>query len=198
MTKEYIPEHDMFSLRESDLIKERINKKVSLNKKNLSKITIPSNFIKKEIKLTKDNYPKQIRKFLNPIAEEVENIGYGANIYTALYEGVLNSFQHGNKYNPDKKLCLAKNINKEKLEFIIADECVNIPADFLRFVLAQRERDLNSSFLNWYKFSGSKQSDINNGTGTSFMNQYMDKVQYFVSEDTGGLGLYLVKFGDFS
>ena len=66
----------------------------------------------------------------------------------------------------------------------------------MRFILALREKDLsNDGFIDWYKFTNQKKPSYsdNNGTGTSFMHVYMDRIRYFRCNDLGGLAVYMRK-----
>lgn len=184
--------YDAFSL-ESSLSKKTIDKKINIIELE-PKIKIPNYYDKVNIKLDNTQYAKKIREIIEPISNGTENLGYSPNIFTALYESILNAYQHGNKYNDKKKIIMASSINPNKLEFIIADAGKTLHEKFFRFILKQREKsDENSNFINWYKFSGEKKPETNNGTGTSFMNAYMDEVKYFHCIDTNGLGIYLKK-----
>jgi anti-sigma regulatory factor (Ser/Thr protein kinase) len=188
-----IQDEDIFSLKNSEHLINLLDHKINLDDDLLVKLKIPKNFEKKLIALDKKNYPSQIRKNIAFISEKVEKLGYSPNIFTTLYEGILNGFQHGNNYDKDKKLILASKITQKELEFIISDQGNTLHPVFSRFILEQRQKDLNDSFVNWYKFSGEKKPNTNNGTGTAFMHAYMDEVKYFKSEELGGLSLYLNK-----
>ncbi|MFW6286052.1 MAG: ATP-binding protein [Nanoarchaeota archaeon] len=188
-----IQDEDIFSLKKSEYMVNLLDHKINFSDELLVKLKIPKNFETKLITLDKKNYPSQIRKSIAFISEKVEELGYNPNIFTALYEGILNGFQHGNNYDKDKKLTLASKITKKELEFIISDQGNTLHSAFSRFILEQRQKDSNDSFINWYKFSGQTKPDTNNGTGTAFMHAYMDEIKYFKSAELGGLSLYLNK-----
>ncbi len=185
-------EYDFFSL-DNVLAKQRMDGNIIISKLE-PKIKIPSYFNKIDVKLDNFNYAQDIRKIIEPISRKVEKFGFSHNIFTGLYEALLNAYQHGNKFDDDKKLILGSNYNEDKLEFIVGDSGKILHKNFFRFILKHRERtDNGSSFINWYKFSGELRSNINNGTGTSFMHAYFDNIKYFNSLDTKGLGVYLAK-----
>ncbi|MDA3855269.1 MAG: ATP-binding protein [Candidatus Woesearchaeota archaeon] len=184
---------DMFSLTGSEYLKCLIDREINLKDSRLTEIQIPRYFKKTPISLKKETYPGQIRSIITPISEHVEKLGYSANIFTTLYEGLLNAFQHGNKYDENKKIILSTSIKPKELEFIISDQGEKIHPKFSRFILEQRQKNSTNSFLNWYNFSEEIKPDINNGTGTSFMHAYMDEIKYFKSKELGGVSLYLYK-----
>jgi len=189
-----IPGDDIFSMKNSQLISSRLDGEVYFDSSKFNSITIPKRFDKKVLNLSREKYTKEIRNEINPISDMVEEFGYGGNIYSALYEGLLNAHQHGNSNSNKKKIIFASSITPQNLEFIIADEGIKLHSRFTRFILALREKDLaNDGFINWYNFSHEKKSPINNGTGTSFMHVYMDEVKYFKSEELGGLAVYMKK-----
>lgn len=185
---------DIFSLY-SEYMKKNLKKTIDLESEDLPTLSVPSEFKRFEMPSPQKSYFKEIREFISPFAEEAEMKGYGGNVFTALYEGVLNAYTHGNKCDNNKTVLIATNIKDTNLEFIIADEGEKLHPDFTRFILAHRERsDNQSNFINWYKFAeADKENEYNNGTGTSFMHAYMDNVLYYKSNDLGGLAVYLQK-----
>lgn len=179
----------------SPYLKELFNKNLELSSSYIPVLSIPPEFSSKtHTGLTKENYSKKLREIIEPIAQNAEQLGYSPNIYTALYEGTLNAYQHGNKYDPNKEIRISSKSNPTSLEFIIEDEGEFIEGQFIPYVLAVQNTILKGeSFPSWYSFSGKQKPQTNNGTGTSFIHQYVDEVGYFKSKDLGGLALYLKK-----
>lgn len=143
-------------------------------------------------------YLKQVRSAIEPVSVKAEERGFDHNVFTALYEAVLNAHQHGNRKSPDKKVILAYNIEDEVAKFAVVDEGGIINPEFIPFVLRHRERgnkedrERKRSILDFYEFIGKDKPEYNNGTGTSFIHMYMDKVSYF-KHINGGLALHLTK-----
>lgn len=185
---------DIFSLY-SGYMKKTLKNPIDLGSEELPTLIVPSNFKRFEMPNVKKSYFSEIRDFISGFAQEAEENGFGGNMFTALYEGVLNAYTHGNKCDDNKSVMLSTNIKDNKLEFIIEDEGDKLHPDFMRFILAHREKsDNKSNFINWYKFSeAQKRNEYNNGTGTSFMHAYMDNVLYYKSNELGGLAVYLQK-----
>lgn len=188
-----VEEKNINSIKKSKDLIDLLNEETDLNDNSLIELKIPDDFEQITINLDKNNYFSQIKKIVNPILEKVEKLGYQMNIFTALYEGILNGFQHGNKYDSLKKLIIASKITPENLEFIISDQGDTIHSEFSKFILEQRKKDRSESFIDWYEFSNQEKPQTNNGTGTSFIHAYMDEVKYFKSLELGGLSLYLSK-----
>jgi len=191
-----IPGNDISSLMESSILKSRLDGEIYLDSPDLTQIEIPSRFKKEILSLPKNNYNSEIRKIVEPISEEVEKLGFGGNVFTSLYEALKNAHEHGNLSSPKKNIILASNINPQNLEFIICDQGKKLHPKFTRFILELREKDLiNGGFINWYEFSAEKPKPgrDNNGTGTSFMHVYVDRIRYFKSDDLGGLAVYMRK-----
>ncbi|MFW6383361.1 MAG: ATP-binding protein [Nanoarchaeota archaeon] len=185
---------DIFSLYSSEFVKNSLKRPVELDQ-DLPSLGIPAHFEKYELPDLGNNYFGQMRDFISPFAEQCEQKSFGGNVFTALYEGLLNAYTHGNKKDNSKNVLFGSNIKENNIEFIIADEGEKLHPDFMRFILAHRERtNQQSNFINWYKFSDAKKdNEYNNGTGTSFMHAYMDNVLYYKSKDLGGLAVYLSK-----
>ena len=192
MTQKY---KDMFSLYSSQLVRDALDQKIDLNSEKLPSISVPDSFRKHIMSVSEGNYFSEIREFITPLAKECEEKGFGGNVFTALYEAVLNAYTHGNNFDDSKKVLVGSNIKGNNLELIVADEGEELHPEFTRFILAHRERtSQTSNFINWYAFSDSNRKDPNNnGTGTSFMHAYVDSVLYFKSQDMGGLAVYMQK-----
>lgn len=192
MIKGKIPSYDSFSLDE-EIARNRLDK--TIKTESLIPLSIPQDFTILEPKFTKKEYSSEIRTFIEPISRNVESLGFGPSVFTALYEGLLNAFQHGNYCNENKELLFAHFIEPKNIEFMICDQGKKLHPKFLRFILKHRERtEQTSNFINWYKHSGEDNSNTPNlGLGTSFMHAYMSEVKYFNSVELGGLALYLNK-----
>lgn len=143
---------------------------INLASENLPLLSVPNDYSQYEMPSFEEGYFVGIRNFITPFAESCEEKGYGGNIFTALYEAVLNAYTHGNKRDKNKKVLLGSKIGDSSLEFIIADQGKSLHPDFMRFVLAHRERtDQRSNFINWYEFADTdKKNEYNNGTGTFY------------------------------
>jgi anti-sigma regulatory factor (Ser/Thr protein kinase) len=144
--------------------------------------------------LPRRGYQQEIQKIAEHIIKKAEQEGFPRNMFTALYESILNAYQHGNKKDPNKKIKINFSIDESSLEIAIQDEGGILDPDFVPFVLKQREikGQKQDRLLDFYKFAGKQKPETNNGTGTSFMHQYADRVTYFKSP-TGGLVVILEK-----
>lgn len=153
---------------------------------------VPEDFAKFICHFEKDIHGTQIRNAIEPIAKEAEEQGYSDNIFTAIYEAVLNAYQHGNNYDPNKSIRVDYKITNQQLEIAITDQGGIIKSEFIPFVLRHREGKHKTKFLDFYEFTKTKKPVTNNGTGTSFIHTYVDEVSYFKSKE-GGLVVYLLK-----
>jgi hypothetical protein len=185
-------ESDSFDIKNKFVI-ERLKDKIEIN--SLKEIQIPASFEKKEIRLPSENYAAKLRNQIQEITEFYEKQGFNPNIFTAIYEGVLNAHQHGNNLDEKKKILLNHRLENKNLEIIIEDEGKELDEYFLPFILNLREMSYKStfSFIDWYKFANKEKNKTNNGTGSSFMHAYMDKVRYFKSHKLKGLAVYMCK-----
>lgn len=137
----------------------------------------------------RDENPKYvIRKKVDNLFEKCESFGFSPSLYTAFYEGILNSYQHGNNRDENKKIFLNYDINKESAELIIHDYAQNLPSNFFEYLEILKNRNMS-----WYDFSSEKQGKENLGTGVFFINLYSDKLNFYKSPITGGLATYLYK-----
>ena len=137
-------------------------------------------------------YLRQVRAKIEPISTIAEGQGYDHNVFTALYEAVLNAHQHGNRRDASKQVTLAHNIEDNLARFTVIDEGGIIEPEFIPFVLRHREGRHNKKMLDFYSFIGKPKPATNNGTGTSFIHMYMDEVLYFKHIDCG-LAVHLTK-----
>lgn len=175
-----------------DIIKEKLKQPIDYD--NFPTLCVPDSFSKTNLNLKKENYSTLIRKQIEPIASLAEKNGFSPNIYTALYEVILNGFQHANNYDESKLLRVSNRINDKSLEIIVEDQGEKLPEYFIPFLLkVRKEKSREGSFVDWYSFSCANRNKVNQGTGTSFIHAYMDDVKYMRSNDLGGLAVYLYK-----
>lgn len=152
--------------------------------------SIPEDYTTVDVALKPDNYQRMIRQYIEPVVQEAEDSGFSTNIYTAIYEGVLNAFQHGNDKDPSKKVILGYSIQDDEATFTIVDEGGVIDPELAAFVLMHRKHGSDGPRQTFYEFSGRQRPETNHGTGTTFMHIYADQVRYHKHED-GGLALVL-------
>ena len=122
----------------------------------------------------------------------MKHLGLKNGVYTAVFEALINAFEHGNNYDSSKPLYFAYFFNNKYLEFIICDSGGVFNIQFPGYVTKVRNNKTKTH--NWYEYSGSIQRNENLGVGTMFMHQYMQDIKYFKSayEDTqNGLFLYM-------
>ncbi|RME77674.1 hypothetical protein D6774_03670 [Candidatus Woesearchaeota archaeon] len=137
-------------------------------------------------------YSPLIRTFVEPVAQEAEQNGFNSNIFTALYEAVLNAHQHGNQLDPTKTVTLAYAIEEDMFCASIIDQGGRIDPAFVPFVLRHKLGEHKKKFIDFYQFSNKEKPKSNRGTGTSFMHTYVNQVNYYKSEE-GGLVVELIK-----
>lgn len=154
---------------------------------------IPKSYIIKEYNFPSENYANPIRNATGKISNIAEKKGCGGNFFTALYEAALNAHQHGKKCDPNKTVKFAYSIKENKIRTAVIDQGGILEPDFLPFLTNLRlTGDYKNKFHNYYDFSKTNKSSINNGTGTSFMHAYIDDVAYLKSPE-GGLVVHLTK-----
>ena len=136
---------------------------------------------------------QEIRAAIEPICRQAESMDYPGNLFTAFYEAVLNAYRHGNKRDASKKVTVAHKITTQLVEIAVIDEGGVIDSELISFVLRHREGRHKEGIVDFYRFTGRERPSDHNGTGTTFMHLYVDKVAYFKSE-TGGLVVHLTKY----
>ena len=168
--------------------------KINLGSTNIETYIIPYNYTVQQYNFSNDRsiYPRQIRDATSNVVSIAEGRGCNPNLFTALYEAILNAHQHGNLLDKNKNVTLAYKIDPTDAEIGIIDEGGLINPAFIGFVNRHRIGKHKERFLDWYTLSGQEKPKTNNGTGTSFMHTYVDNVQYFKS-DKGGLVCHLTK-----
>ncbi len=182
---------NIFSIKDTGQKKK--NTILKLEDSSLQYLKITKDFLFSKIKIEKD-YNHSIDSIVKPVSEECHNKGFPSNIYTALYECILNAYQHGNNSDYNKKILFGKKLREQKIEFLVIDEGKELSKMFLEFISFKKNKNLkNLEFSNWYKFSGEKKPESNCGTGVFFMREYMDEVRYFRTKESKGLAVYLRK-----
>ncbi|MBR9691393.1 hypothetical protein GOV06_01280 [Candidatus Woesearchaeota archaeon] len=178
---------DIFDFENLDSIVRKVFEQeglVSLSKLNDKKVSIPADYKIKEINL-ETGEPSEMRLAIEPISQEFEKAGYGPQLFTALYEAVLNAFQHGNKKDSSKLIRVGYKISEEQVDIMVEDQGGELDPNFIPYILEHREERYKNHFKNFYEFSGKEKPSKNHGTGTMFMHQYTDRVNYYHSENDG-------------
>jgi anti-sigma regulatory factor (Ser/Thr protein kinase) len=178
----------------NSVLRQIIKKKRVIDIKNYNVLTysIPEDYMVKSVCFDSEGYDEEIRDAIRPIVHATEEKGCSETLFTALYEAVLNAYQHGNKREINKKVTIAHKVNNDSVEVAVVDEGGVIDSDFIPFVIRHREGRHEKHFLDYYDFSGKERPPRNNGTGTSFMHTYVDDISYFKSKQ-GGLVVHLTK-----
>ena len=189
---------DIFDVDEIDSV---LRQKLRQENINLREFKVPvyeieQDYQVEQFRLSSDRktYLKQVRRSIENISEMAESRGFDHNIFTALYEAVLNAHQHGNHANSNKKILLAHNIEEGIAKFVVIDEGGNINPEFIPFVLRHREGRYEDGrkIVDFYKFTHTNKPEYNNGTGTSFIHMYMDEVHYYKHVE-GGLAVHMTR-----
>jgi len=178
-----VNEIDLFNLEDpNSIIRKIINgeEEIILAEIAQRKVSIPIGYELKELHLKSGN-GKEINSLINEEIKKFKEAGYPENIYTPIYEAILNAYQHGNKRDPNKKIIFAHKIGETSLDIIVEDEGGVIEGVFVP--LKHRERDVRRKFINFYEFANKEKPQSNNGTGTSFIHAYMDEVNYYLGEN---------------
>ncbi|MFC1768129.1 ATP-binding protein [Nanoarchaeota archaeon] len=169
------------------LVKEEA--RIDLAEFDVSTYTIPDDYTVTSRTFESETYRKEIRAWIEPIIAEAEERGHPQNLFTALYEAVLNAYHHGNERDPEKTVTLAYKITDQAVELSVMDEGGILDPEFLSFVLWHREGRHKEKVVSFYDFANKKRNDENLGTGTTFMHQYAN-VSYFKGEN-GGLVVHM-------
>ncbi|MBS3152520.1 ATP-binding protein [Candidatus Woesearchaeota archaeon] len=187
---------DIFDLDCLDSVVRKIFEKggnINLDDFNITPFEIPKDHKVLEIAINENElYPQQIRSQIEGAVRGAEAKGCNANLYTALYEAILNAYQHGNEKDPKKKILMSYNLGGKTADFAIIDDGGKLDSHFVAFVLLHKEGKYREKFLDFYTFTHRSKPSSNNGTGTSFMYTYVDRVNYFKYKN-GGLVVYLSK-----
>ena len=189
---------DIFDVDEIDsVLRQKLRREeINLREFNVPVYEIEPDYKVEQFRLSSDRklYLKQVRTSIENTSGMAESKGFNHNIFTALYEAVLNAHQHGNRADSDKRIILAHNIEDEIAKFVVVDEGGNINPEFIPFVLRHREgrHEKGRKIVDFYKFTNTKKPACNNGTGTSFIHMYMDDVAYYKHVE-GGLAVHLIK-----
>ena len=136
---------------------------------------------------------KELKDVCQSVVEEAIRQGYDSRIFTGIYEAVLNAYQHGNNKDPNKPVTIAFKLSDTQLDVVVIDKGGYLDNNFIKFALQHREGKHKEHFLNFYSVFGIPNPPGNNGTGTSFIYTYFDRVEYYKYEP-GGLAVKLTKF----
>lgn len=111
---------------------------------------------------------------------------------SALYEAVRNAHQHGNNFDPAKKIDIFYLDEPNRGELVVADEGGILNGNFIPFILYNRMRPKEA--LSFYNFApNATQCDENSGIGTFTIHYSADEVRYFKNEK-GGLSVQMIFF----
>ncbi len=183
---------DIFDINNYNSVIRKILRKES--KIRLEKIIehcveIPAHFLSYSIH-PKNSSIKEIKSHIMPVCKKLKEEGINNSFSTAIYEVVLNAYQHGNKYDSTKEIRLSYGIINDSFSVIVEDEGDGIFPEFVSFVTAIKQDP--EKFINFYDFIKQTPTKENLGTGTSFMHIYSDKVNYGRSK-LGGLAVELLR-----
>src|SRR3989344_5524916 len=92
---------------------------VMVSEIDLFNLEDPNSIIRKVVG---DDELKDISSLVEDEIKKFVNEGYPDNIYTPIYEAILNAYQHGNKRDPDKKVRFAYHLGESHLDILIEDE----------------------------------------------------------------------------
>jgi len=132
-----VNEIDLFNLEDpNSIIRKIINgeEEIILAEIAQRKVSIPIGYELKELHLKSGN-GKEINSLINEEIKKFKEAGYPENIYTPIYEAILNAYQHGNKRDPNKKIIFAHKIGETSLDIIVEDEGGVIEGVFVPFIL---------------------------------------------------------------
>ena len=119
-----MPPTDIFDLKDiSSVVREvtRQSGPVSLENFKVYPFAVPEDFERVELEFSPKDYREKIKRDIKPFVDYACFHGIPENIYTALYEAVLNAFEHGNGKDPHKKVTLAYKISNEGAEFAVIE-----------------------------------------------------------------------------
>ena len=188
-----VSEIDLFNLEDPNSIIRKVvgdDELIDISELAQRRVQIPVGYEIKELSI-ENGESKEISSLVEDEIKKLVNEGYPDNIYTPIYEAILNAYQHGNKRDPDKKVRFAYHLGESHLDILIEDEGTILNSTFVPFILKHRESDVKSKYIDFYKFARKEKPKANNGTGTSFMHAYMDEINYYLGEH--GLMVHMVK-----
>jgi len=186
---------ELFDIDSIDSVTRKVfqeSKTIKLSELDISTYKISEDYITHEFFFNKESYRKEIADAIEPILKKITDEYEKDQMFTAVYECVLNAYQHGNKMNPNIPVKVAHKIDESKAKILVIDQGEELEKDFTPFILRHKEGRYKTNFIDYYTFSGKEKPDTNLGTGTSFMHTYVDSVKYFKSEE-GGLLIRLRK-----
>jgi len=187
--------NELFDLDDSySVVRRAFSKYDSINLSNLGLSTykISSGYEIQHNYISNENYKKDIANIVKNVIFEISDVDKRDEFYTAVYECVLNAYQHGNKKDFTKPVTIAHKIDDLVAKVLVIDQGGEFDSSFVPFVLRHKQGLYKEKFLDYYSFSGKYKNEENLGTGTSFIHTYVDSVKYFKSEN-GGLLVRLRK-----
>jgi len=138
------------------------------------------------------HFRKEIKDATQEVCDDLGSLEF--NLFTPLFEAILNAHQHGNKNDPNKGVTVAYKRTDATVEVSVIDQGGEINPGFFPFVSLNRRnaKQNTGKSLNFYEVCGLEANGPNLGTGTNFLHVYMDRVSYYRSKE-GGLVVHLVK-----
>jgi len=184
-------------LLESRILEERLAKvlarqqPINLADLDLEPYEFRSGYSVREFKFSPDYniFSTEIKEATREVCDALGSLNF--NLFTPLFEAILNAHQHGNKKNPGKSVTVAYKRSESSVEASVLDQGGEINPAFFPFVSLNR-RVAGKEALNFYDVCGISPIGPNLGTGTSFLHTYLDRISYYRSKE-GGLVVHLVK-----
>ncbi|MFW6046797.1 MAG: ATP-binding protein [Candidatus Woesearchaeota archaeon] len=176
-----LDDYDLFG-NTSELEKILDSEEISLFDIHSKPYEIPENYEKIEVDIDSNDYDSVIREVCDDLLGILDDYGFSSSLYTGIYESILNAYQHGNNFNPEKNIEISYFINEDKFILNVKDEGKLLNGDFIDYYLDLKKNQCDDNF---YEYSGKEMNDTNLGFGVKFMNTYFDNVRYFKSKDDG-------------
>lgn len=188
---------DLFDIDDKDsLVRRAFNSlgEVRLSELGLLPIPISDIFNRVPVKIDPTQVGASLRKYCDNVASVAESLGFGYNLFTAVYEALKNGYEHGNNCDPTRELILAYLAGDDRFDVMLRDSGGILHSDFLAFIEKHRRTENRGKMWNFYEFSDRERptEGDNLGIGTSFMHLYMDDVFYCIG-DNDGLLVHMVK-----
>jgi len=167
------------------------NECLILRDTNLPRVTVPPRYSTRVLlpRRSKSPIERKITDMIDPLARKFSHInGDYLGLNAALYEAMLNAYQHGNREDDSKEIILSSEITDKKAEFFVSDNGGELDPVLGLFVLNKRLRKGNiaKGFYEFARdFSTRKPKGDNKGRGTHILHSYFDSVHYYRSENDG-------------
>ena len=141
-----------------------------------------------------ENHRHDVSTKLKKLREILEINDIELGVQTAAYEAVLNAYEHGNKFDHTKEILIGYQLNPNSFKFFVEDSGGILKPEFASYIMNFRvQNNERIKFKSFYDFSDeTPNTEQNQGVGTFFMHQYMDKINYFKGS-TGGLIVEMTK-----